>query len=221
MIFLKNINQEGLSTELVTIVNHEHNDINPDYGAIATGAAVTGFIVGLMVVGNEYISGVKEEYNNLPNKKPVGQGGSTLLDYNSVNGGFNNSLLGINVVKDEFGVWIVESTGKPATWFQTYITGSQNPVFQALNLFPGHPSFVGWHDAGLEGFGGLMTAITIPTYYAISQCAAMPSICANMPGTFINVGTGGIISPTSINNAVNPSKPKGRQSISLLDNLMK
>ena len=194
--------------------------IKPDYGAIAIGAAVTGVVAGLAVVAGEYISSVKEDYNKLPDKKPVGQGGSTLLDYNSVNGGFNNSLLGINVVKNDLGIWIVESTGQPATWTQVYITGSQNPVFQLLNMLPGSPSFVGWHDAGLEGFGAFTTAVTIPSYYALSQCAAIPAICANMPGTFVNVGTAGLVSPNSINNLVKPPKEKSQTDMELFGNLV-
>jgi hypothetical protein len=49
-----NINQSGLSTEVVTDTKVEHNDVN-NYGQIAQSAAITGAIAVAFVVGSQYL----------------------------------------------------------------------------------------------------------------------------------------------------------------------
>jgi hypothetical protein len=61
-------------------------------------------------------------------------------------------------------------------WFDTYVTGNQNPAFQAPNTTPWSPSFTGFHDA--MHFGSGMTAATAPPYLITNACAAAPSLCA-------------------------------------------
>lgn len=152
---------------------------------------------------------MKEEYQATTGR-PVSEGPSTLFDSGTPNGGYTNSQLGVNVTEVN-GQWfnqgdvvngVVQEGAKPVS-IGLFSPSSNNPLFQGLNTLPGSPSFVDFHDALLEGFGFIPTVVSIPPSYAISQCVAMASICANFPDKFINVGTGGLIN-TNINNHIKP-----------------
>ena len=103
-------------------------------------------------------------------------------------GTMENSRVGVNVEKVD-GQWFAEGKDIKANWFDTYVTGNQNPVFKAFNTTPGSPSFTGFHDA--MNFPAGVNQVTIAPYYAMSQCAASPTLCAMFPDIFIKVGTWG------------------------------
>lgn len=69
------------------------------------------------------------------------------------------------------------------------VTSNQNPAFKTLNTTPGAPAFADFHDA--MNFSTGVNQATIAPYYAMSQCAAAPTLCAMFPDTFIKVGTWG------------------------------
>ena len=206
-----NIDQD-VKQSSTTSFTQTHTDIKPDYGKIAEGAAITGAIAGGAVVAGEYISQVKADYNKsiTPEqtklgKTPVSEGNSSIFDQNTPNSGYSNSKLGINVTEMN-SKWYIEGTPTQATWSETYVTGSQNPAFKALNTTPGAPSFVDFHDALNLPTG--INQLTIAPAYALSQCAAMPVICAAAPDTFINIGTWGRVS-TNLDDVVTSSSQSG------------
>lgn len=50
----------------------------------------------------------------------------------------------------------------------------------------------------------ILNEYRLTSYYAISQCAAMPAICAAAPDTFVKVGTVGLVD-TNLDDAVTTS----------------
>ena len=101
-------------------------------------------------------------------------------------GTMENSKVGVNA-EYKNGILIKADTNVPTSYF----TSNQNPVFKAFNTTPGAPSFTGFHDA--MNFPAGINQITIAPYYAMSQCAAIPTLCAMFPDTFIKVGTWGLV----------------------------
>jgi hypothetical protein len=124
----------------------------------------------------EWIGKVKAEYNSSPDiqsglKQPVSTGSSNLKSALP-----KNSKIGVNVeykmnpVTGKMG-WFKEGTTNQVSWFETYITGSQNPLFKGLNIFPGSPSFADFHDA--LSAPGIYNQLSIPPAYFISQVNAV------------------------------------------------
>jgi len=106
-------------------------------------------------------------------------------------GTMENSKVGVNVEKVD-GQWhqpLPKGGFKEVSSFEAYTVGNQNPAFQSLNTTPGAPPFADFHDA--MNFPAGINQVTIAPYYAMSQCAAAPTICAMFPDTFIKVGTWG------------------------------
>ncbi len=107
-------------------------------------------------------------------------------------GTMENSKVGVNVERGADGNWYQQlpKGGKiEVSSFKAYTIGNQNPALQTLNTTPGAPSFANFHDA--MNFVDGVNQVTIAPYYAISQCAAAPTLCAMLPDTFIKVGTWG------------------------------
>jgi hypothetical protein len=107
-------------------------------------------------------------------------------------GTMENSKVGVNVEKGADGKWYQKLPNNErieVSSFKAYTAGSQNPVFKALNTTPGSSAFADFHDAMNFPFG--VNQVTIAPYYAMSQCAAAPTICSMFPDTFIKVGTWG------------------------------
>jgi len=109
-------------------------------------------------------------------------------------GTMENSKVGVNVEQNTNGNWqkiLPNGDIKNVSSFEAYSVGNQNPVFKAFNTTPGAPSFTGFHDA--MNFPAGINQVTIAPYYAMSQCAAIPTLCAMFPDTFIKVGTWGLV----------------------------
>jgi hypothetical protein len=106
-------------------------------------------------------------------------------------GNMDDSKVGINVEKID-GNWyqrLPNGDLQTTSSFKAHTIGNQNPVFKFLNKTPGAPPFAGFHDA--MNFPDIINQATIAPYYAMSQCAAAPTLCASFPDTFIKIGTWG------------------------------
>ncbi|MFM2200057.1 MAG: hypothetical protein RL769_110 [Pseudomonadota bacterium] len=107
-------------------------------------------------------------------------------------GTMENSKVGVNAKYNSNGVLIKEGSitiQNPNGIETNYWASNQNPAFKTLNTTPGAPSFADFHDA--MNFEAGVNQVTIAPYYAMSQCAASPTLCATFPDIFIKVGTWG------------------------------
>ena len=106
-----------------------------------------------------------------------------------------SSKIGINVEKIN-GQWYkvgIDGTLTKTNPFLAYTVGSANPIFQQLNRLPGSPPFASFHDSLRVPNTLLLNQISIAPTYALTQCAAMPNVCAMFPGMFVEIGTGGLV----------------------------
>jgi hypothetical protein len=121
-------------------------------------------------------------------------------------GTMDNNRVGVNVEKGTDGNWYQKLPNKErvqVSSFEAHTIGNQNPAFKALNTTPGAPAFANFHDAMNFPFG--VNQVTIAPYYAMSQCAASPTLCATFPDTFIKIGTWGQVD-TNLNSYKNYEK---------------
>jgi len=135
-------------------------------------------IAGGTVVAGEYISKVKAKYlaEHPEAAKWMKQGNSNLKS-----GSMENSKVGVNLEKNINGEWIKEGsmtaqnpTGIKTNWFETYVTGSENPALQASNLKPGMPSGSFFHDAiNLATPWNELSIIPALTLSDFSACGAL------------------------------------------------
>jgi hypothetical protein len=120
----------------------------------------------------EWIKEVKSEYiEKTGNKVSIGE--STLFDQNSVNAGWSKSKLGVNSkyeIDTTTNKTILVRTDTPER--VSYLKSNQNRFFKALNLLPGSPSFVDFHDA-LNIQSNTLNVLTIIPAYPASQFNAL------------------------------------------------
>jgi hypothetical protein len=107
-------------------------------------------------------------------------------------GTMDNSKIGINVEKGTDGNWYQTLPNKEriqVSSFKAHTVGNQNPGFKLLNKTPGAPTFADFHDS--MNFPAGINQATIAPYYAMSQCASAPTLCAAFPDIFIKIGSWG------------------------------
>ncbi len=107
-------------------------------------------------------------------------------------GNIDDSKIGINVQQGVDGKWYQKLPNKEriqVSSLKAHAVGNQNPGFKLLNKTPGAPPFAGFHDA--MNFPIVINQVSIAPFYAMSQCAAAPTLCAAFPDTFIKIGTWG------------------------------
>ena len=165
------MNSDGsIWNQTKTISDTAYKDTTSDESIknMAIAAAVAGAAYGV----SEWINNTKVNYNNsiTPEQAANGKTAVSTGHSNLMPGSFENSKIGVNVVSAD-GSWYIEGTKIKVPQNYAYTAGNQNPVFKALNITPGAPSFADFHDA--LDLASPWNELSIPPAYAASQFNAL------------------------------------------------